>query len=293
MLSLVNCYDQTLKSLIDRHAPLAKVVIRSRPTAPWYDASCVNFKVNTRLERFYRARRIPTLFDAWRNQLKYQRYYMQERYREYWTNAITDNLHNSKLLWSKVSGLLEAQPQSSTFKTYGQRLRQSLSDKSWQHSRRDPKLITSCYRAPFDASSESVPAGYFIRYISKIIASSPDKRCPLDPASTWLIKGLCTVLSVTIAKIWNASFSPGVLPTTQKHAIVEPRLKKTILDPDDLNSYRPISNLSFLSKTIERVMATRFNEHVESHNLLPSRQSSYRALHSTDRRNRRPQPYST
>ena len=54
------------------------------------------------------------------------------------------------------------------------------------------------------------------------------------------------------------------------------------LDPYDLTSYRSISNLSFLSKTIERVVAARFNEHVESHNLLPSRQSAYRAHHSTE-----------
>ena len=87
-----------------RHAPLAKVVIRSRPTAPWYDTSCVSVKANTRrLDQFYRASHTPSLFDAWRNQLKYQRYYMQERYREYWTNAITDNLPNLKLLWLKVS----------------------------------------------------------------------------------------------------------------------------------------------------------------------------------------------
>ena len=54
------------------------------------------------------------------------------------------------------------------------------------------------------------------------------------------------------------------------------------LDPYDLNSYRSIANLSFLSKTIERVVAARFNEHVESHNVLPSRQSAYRAHHSTE-----------
>ena len=41
---------------------------------------------------------------------------MHERYREYWTNAITDNLSNSKVLWSKVSGLLESHQPSSTTK---------------------------------------------------------------------------------------------------------------------------------------------------------------------------------
>ena len=73
-----------------------------------------------------------------------------------------------------------------------------------------------------------------------------------------------------------------MVPTTQKHASVRTRTEKTTLDPDDLNSYRPISNLSFLSKTVERVVAARFDEHVETHNLLPSRQSAYRAHHSTE-----------
>ena len=51
--SLFECYDQTLESLVDKHAPLAKVTICSRPTAPWYDAGCVHVKANTRrLERF-------------------------------------------------------------------------------------------------------------------------------------------------------------------------------------------------------------------------------------------------
>ena len=33
-ISLFERYNQTLKSLVDKHAPLAKVTIRSRPTAP-------------------------------------------------------------------------------------------------------------------------------------------------------------------------------------------------------------------------------------------------------------------
>ena len=105
---------------------------------------------------------------------------------------------------------------------------------------------------------------------------SPDKQCSSDPTITWLVKRLCSVLSGTIAIICNASFIEGVLPSSQKHAIVRPRLKKPTLDPDDLNSYRPVSNPSFLSKTIERVVAVRFNKHVHS------RQSAYREHHSTE-----------
>ena len=101
------CYDKTLRSLVDNNAPLAKTTICSRPSALWYDASCVNVKVNTRhLERLYHAHRTPTLFDAWLNQSRYLRFYLQERYREYWMNTISMSMSNSKALWSQVSGLL-------------------------------------------------------------------------------------------------------------------------------------------------------------------------------------------
>ena len=82
--------------------------------------------------------------------------------------------------------------------------------------------------------------------------------------------------------MYNSSFVAGVLPASQKHAIIKPGLKKPTLDPDDLISYRPISNLSLISKTIERVVAVRFNEHCDVHKLLPVCQPAYSACHSTE-----------
>ena len=79
----------------------------------------------------------------------------------------------------------------------------------------------------------------------------------------------------------NALFAAGVLPASHKLAIVKPRLKKATWDPDDLNSYRPISNFNFISKTIERVMAVRFMEHCEANKQLSMCQSAYRAFQST------------
>jgi len=79
----------------------------------------------------------------------------------------------------------------------------------------------------------------------------------------------------------NASMTVRIFPDVLKHAIVQPRLKKPTLDPAELTSYRPISNLSFISKTVERVVAARFSEHMEAEHLLPSHQSAYRAHYST------------
>jgi len=80
----------------------------------------------------------------------------------------------------------------------------------------------------------------------------------------------------------NASLQSGNLPVTQKSAIVFPRLKKPTLDADDANSYRPISNLSFASKFVERVVASRFLYHAEGNKLFPSNQSAYRRYHNTE-----------
>ena len=72
------------------------------------------------------------------------------------------------------------------------------------------------------------------------------------------------------------------LPASQKHAVVQPRLKKATLNSEDVNSYRPISNLSFLSKFVERIVASRFVNHAESNALFPVKQSAYRQGHSTE-----------
>ena len=47
-------------------------------------------------------------------------------------------------------------------------------------------------------------------------------------------------------------------------------------------SYQPISNLPYISKLIDRVVASRFSVHSTQFNLLPVQQSAYRPFHSTE-----------
>jgi len=82
-------------------------------------------------------------------------------------------------------------------------------------------------------------------------------------------------LTPVLTEICNASLQSGDLPETQKWTLGFPRLKKPMLDSEDANSYRPISNLSFTSKFVERVVATRFTAHAERCRLFPSNQSAY------------------
>jgi len=114
------------------------------------------------------------------------------------------------------------------------------------------------------------------------LAGVPAKQCSLDPAPTWLLKKIPDTIAPIIANMCNVSIQQKLLPPDQKNAITVPRLKKPSLDPDDLNSYRPITNLSFVSKVVERVVDSRLVEHCERNRLFPEYQSAYRAGHSTE-----------
>ena len=67
-----------------------------------------------------------------------------------------------------------------------------------------------------------------------------------------------------------------------KKALVKPLIKKQTLDPGDYKNYRPVSNLGFVSKLIERIVANQLKSHMSEHCLDEELQSAYRAMHSTE-----------
>ena len=73
----------------------------------------------------------------------------------------------------------------------------------------------------------------------------------------------------------------GVFPSNLKHANITPLLKKKNLDKEILKNYRPVSNLPFLSKVIEKIVAAHLRTHLEVNKLWCKMQSAYRPFHST------------
>jgi hypothetical protein len=96
-----------------------------------------------------------------------------------------------------------------------------------------------------------------------------------------LVKKNSDILTPGIHKIINASLQSGVFVTEWKQAIVKPLLKKPGLDHIKKN-YRPVSNLAFISKLVEKASLISFLNHVEAHGLLPDYQSAYRPKFSTE-----------
>ena len=95
--------------------------------------------------------------------------------------------------------------------------------------------------------------------IVKLITFLPNKSSPLDIILIFLLKRFSGTFASIIFKLSTLSFSQGTFPTSFKMAQVTPLLKKNSLDPMKPSNYRPISNLSTISKILEKVVLERLS----------------------------------
>lgn len=118
--------------------------------------------------------------------------------------------------------------------------------------------------------------------LSTLIHTFACKSCVLDPLPGTVMKKCVYVPLPLITMIFNLSLGRGVVPKSMKEAALSLLLKKSFFDHEHFPNYRPISNLSFISKSTEKVVALRFNEHANDNNLDKLFQSAYKKSHSTN-----------
>ena len=112
-------------------------------------------------------------------------------------------------------------------------------------------------------------------FAGRLLVQAANKNCALDPAPTWIVKRFVDELAPFVVAYVNVSFQTGCFSTKSKRAIILPILKNSKLDRDDLNNYRPVSNLTFMSKILERCAYTQLYSYQNENTLLPEKQSAY------------------
>ena len=118
--------------------------------------------------------------------------------------------------------------------------------------------------------------------VKKLILKSKSATCSLDPIPTNILKKLLPALLPAITAIMNKSLQSGYFPPIFSRALVTPLIKKQLLNKETLKNYRPVSNLSFLSKILEKLVQKQLVNHISTCDLQEKLQSAYRPGHSTE-----------
>ena len=103
----------------------------------------------------------------------------------------------------------------------------------------------------------------------------------LDPIPLKLLNDIAPYIISNIAHIIHESLICCTVPLVFKHSLITPIIKKPSLDALSFNNYRPISNLSLLSKTIERIVSKQLSSFLTTNNILCTFQSAYVSNKST------------
>ena len=80
----------------------------------------------------------------------------------------------------------------------------------------------------------------------------------------------------------NESLRDEIFASNWKTAIVRPLLKKTLGVQLVLSNFRPVSNLPFLAKALEKCDLTQLDEHCKANAPIPDYQSAYREHYSCE-----------
>jgi len=92
----------------------------------------------------------------------------------------------------------------------------------------------------------------------------PDKSSAADPLPTTVLIKVIDLLSPFITELFSRLLATGRFPAGFRQAFMTLIVKKPVLDVVDASSYRPISNLSALSKLQKRLVARQLMKYNRS-----------------------------
>lgn len=128
--------------------------------------------------------------------------------------------------------------------------------------------------------SEFEPISLFSLY--EIIDRLKPSASPHDTIPPHFFKQIVKTLGPSLLSLINKCLSTGTITDQLKHATVRPQLKKVNLDPAILSNFRPISNLPFIAKILEKVISIQLYDFLSTNSILYTFQSGFRVQHSTE-----------
>lgn len=298
----IDLFNSSLEEVLEIHAPL-KIISVNEKESPWLNATCKRARNERRkAERLHKKHPLdPNLLQQFHEKQIDSALTIDMQRNKYYTDKITAASGDPKATYKIINSLFDRQynecklPKGDSDQHISEKMKQFFHEKvtsiyeDIEHSQKHDMLRPNM---PTHLESEEQTPSYFpsASYfkllvpseVESLIKSMGNKSCILDPIPTWLLKNCLDEVLPIITLIVNLSLQSGTFPNQLKTAVIRPSLKKPSLDSDLLSSYRPISNLSFLSKIIEKAVHNQLTEYLNDNKLFPSLQSGYRKSHSCE-----------
>ena len=292
---LANVYNSTISNLLDKHAPLVSKKIVERENKA-FDPQVKELKKKKRdAEIKWRnsdSKSVDENKEIYRKARNEYNVSIEKARSKNIQNEIRAASKNPRKTFDIVNNLLGKQQTlpilpDSDEQTAADTLSHYFIDKIEKIS---SDLESAAKNLPETAENFLVPNGSSITtfdqvdetIVKKVIDKSKKTSCQLDPAPTNFILQFLDILLPIIVLLINKSLETGCVPDCFKKAIVKPLLKKSSLDPSICKNYRPVSNLSYISKLLERVIAEQLLQHLNTNSYLDKFQSAYRPGFSTE-----------
>ena len=304
-ISLIPSVDESFSyflnlfsSVANKHAPLKKIRIKNR-TNPWFSRDLADL-IHERNKKWALARRTQSsndwlCFRILRNKCSAL---TKKLKREHYLALTSDVSSNHSNFWKAVKSLQQRGAAGPPPKLrVGNSVisdQKEMSNAFNDHFKMaghifDVQNATSSHPgAEEDASSPVNPNVHASFNFSPILSSDvllaltaldPKKSPGPDGLDPYLLKIAASIIANPLTDIFNLSLLSQTIPVEWKQAFVSPLLKAG--DPLEVNNYRPISNLSALSKILEAQVSAQLKHFLEDHDILNSMQSGFRSKHST------------
>ncbi len=280
-----------LATVLDEHAPTCTRKLPNKSMAPWFNDNIRNaIKKRRKMEKIWRSDRIEIkrqMFKSARNAVCKE---IDDAKRKYYNDSIEECEGDQKKLFAIINSLLQRKTDKKLPSGSVAELLKSFS--SYFVTKIDiiRQKIISMQGDPLPNSQTLPPCPSMLsklspateKEITEFITKSNNATCDLDPLPTELLKKCLSEIVPSFTKLINLSLSTGIVPSKFKDALIKPLIKKSSLDQEVMSHYRPIANLSYFSKILEKVVAKRLRDYMTKNGLHETLQSAYKTAHSTE-----------
>ena len=294
--NLLEQYNSNISAVVDTHAPSQTKTVSIRPYTPWYNDNIHQEKKKRRkAEKRWHDSKLEIHKQIYCFHKNRTNFLIKTAKMESYNAKITDCGHDQKALFKVVNQLLGKKTDltlpsednlADTLEKFSKffdskiiNIRKNLDEAKNANHNKNTVL-------PLPISQPPPSLEFFhqlsIDEITKLVKASATKSCSLDPLPTHLLKDCLVELAPAIANVVNLSLAESTFPQEMKQALVTPLIKKPTLNREVLSNYRPVSNLSFVSKLTEKAVAKQLTDHMTTNKLHVPVQSAYRPNHSTE-----------